>query len=177
MFVMVTRASSTQLNSNHCVCVFVYKQQDSFSIFPVAAHTNGGRRATEIKSKVASDNIYPIVLLHFVLIRLHIIRLGTLLSALALRTHQIACLCSCQCPFSYTFSFLSFFPSIHIDRFVMVFCRFLIGQYVTIHGDVISHVNISHVMVEDGGEYSCTASNRAGKVSHAARLNVYGKFK
>ncbi|XP_017758306.1 PREDICTED: Down syndrome cell adhesion molecule-like protein Dscam2 isoform X2 [Eufriesea mexicana] len=52
--------------------------------------------------------------------------------------------------------------------------RFLIGQYGTVHGDVISHVNISHVMVEDGGEYSCTAENRAGKVTHVARLNVYG---
>ncbi|XP_031785647.1 Down syndrome cell adhesion molecule-like protein Dscam2 isoform X3 [Nasonia vitripennis] len=52
--------------------------------------------------------------------------------------------------------------------------RFVIGQYVTVHGDVISHVNISHVVVEDGGEYSCTAENRAGKVTHAARLNVYG---
>ncbi|XP_043473244.1 Down syndrome cell adhesion molecule-like protein Dscam2 isoform X9 [Leptopilina heterotoma] len=52
--------------------------------------------------------------------------------------------------------------------------RFVIGQYVTVHGDVISHVNISHVMVEDGGEYSCTAENRAGKVTHSARLNVYG---
>ncbi|XP_043495198.1 Down syndrome cell adhesion molecule-like protein Dscam2 isoform X6 [Polistes fuscatus] len=52
--------------------------------------------------------------------------------------------------------------------------RFVIGQYVTVHGDVISHVNVSHVMVEDGGEYSCTAENRAGKVTHAARLNVYG---
>lgn len=31
-------------------------------------------------------------------------------------------------------------------------------------------------MVEDGGEYSCTAENRAGRVTHAARLNVYGKF-
>ena len=29
-------------------------------------------------------------------------------------------------------------------------------------------------MIEDGGEYSCTAENRAGKVTHAARLNVYG---
>lgn len=29
--------------------------------------------------------------------------------------------------------------------------RFLIGQYVTAHGDVIAHVNITHVMVEDGG--------------------------
>jgi len=45
-----------------------------------------------------------------------------------------------------------------------------------VHGDVISHVNISHVMVEDGGEYSCTAENRAGKVTHAARLNVYGAY-
>ena len=50
----------------------------------------------------------------------------------------------------------------------------MIGQYVTVHGDVISHVNISHVMVEDGGEYACTAENRAGKTSHSARLNVYG---
>lgn len=46
---------------------------------------------------------------------------------------------------------------------------------MTVHGDVISHVNISHVMVEDGGEYTCTAENRAGKTAHSARLNVYGK--
>ncbi|XP_074032455.1 Down syndrome cell adhesion molecule 2 isoform X3 [Leptinotarsa decemlineata] len=52
--------------------------------------------------------------------------------------------------------------------------RFVIGQYVTVHGDVISHVNISNVMVEDGGEYTCTAENRAGKSSHSARLNIYG---
>lgn len=54
--------------------------------------------------------------------------------------------------------------------------RFVIGQYVTVHGDVISHVNISHVMVEDGGEYACTAKNRAGTSSHSARLNVYGEY-
>lgn len=52
----------------------------------------------------------------------------------------------------------------------------MIGQYVTVHGDVISHVNISHVMVEDGGEYSCIAENRAGKLAHSARLNVYGRW-
>lgn len=52
----------------------------------------------------------------------------------------------------------------------------MIGQFVTVHGDVISHVNISHVMVEDGGEYACIADNRAGKVVHSARLNVYGKY-
>lgn len=52
--------------------------------------------------------------------------------------------------------------------------RFMIGQYLTIHGDVISHVNVSSVSVEDGGEYSCTAENRAGQETHRARLNVYG---
>uniref|UniRef100_A0A1B0DMD3 Ig-like domain-containing protein n=1 Tax=Phlebotomus papatasi TaxID=29031 RepID=A0A1B0DMD3_PHLPP len=41
--------------------------------------------------------------------------------------------------------------------------RFLVGQYVTIHDDVISHVNISNVKDEDGGEYSCTAQNSIGK--------------
>lgn len=66
----------------------------------------------------------------------------------------------------------------HFSNQKLIYCcaRFVIGQYVTVHGDVISHVNISHVMVEDGGEYSCTAENRAGKVTHAARLNVYGAY-
>ncbi|XP_018307184.1 Down syndrome cell adhesion molecule-like protein Dscam2 isoform X1 [Mycetomoellerius zeteki] len=52
--------------------------------------------------------------------------------------------------------------------------RFMIGQYVTVHGDVISHVNISAVRVEDGGEYRCSAVNRVAKAHHAARLNIYG---
>lgn len=50
----------------------------------------------------------------------------------------------------------------------------MIGQYVTTHGDVIAHVNITHVMVEDGGEYSCSAGNRAGTTSHSAKLNIFG---
>ncbi|KAG8238283.1 hypothetical protein J437_LFUL018191, partial [Ladona fulva] len=52
--------------------------------------------------------------------------------------------------------------------------RLMIGQYVTVHGDVISHVNVSAVRVEDGGEYRCNASNRVGSASHSARLNIYG---
>lgn len=49
------------------------------------------------------------------------------------------------------------------------------GQYVTIHDDVISHVNISNLKEEDGGEYTCTARNSVSQVSHSARINVYGK--
>ncbi|XP_059489683.1 cell adhesion molecule Dscam2-like isoform X2 [Neocloeon triangulifer] len=51
--------------------------------------------------------------------------------------------------------------------------RFLIGQYAP-HGDVISHVNISAVNVEDGGTYECIATNRVGDARHRAQLNVYG---
>lgn len=50
----------------------------------------------------------------------------------------------------------------------------MIGQYVTVFGDVISHVNISAVKSEDGGEYECIAKSRAGSTSHAGRLNIYG---
>ncbi|RZF37300.1 hypothetical protein LSTR_LSTR005632 [Laodelphax striatellus] len=52
--------------------------------------------------------------------------------------------------------------------------RFVIGQYVSLHGDVISHVNISNVQVQDGGIYQCTAGNRIGQVSHSAQMRVYG---
>lgn len=54
--------------------------------------------------------------------------------------------------------------------------RLLIGQYVTIFGDVISHVNITAVKSEDGGEYECTARSKAGSAFHSARLNVYGEL-
>ena len=56
------------------------------------------------------------------------------------------------------------------------FFRYLIGQYVTVHGDVISHLNISASRVEDGGLYSCVAANRAGAAAHSSRLNVYGPY-
>jgi len=53
--------------------------------------------------------------------------------------------------------------------------RYVVGHYVTIHDDVISHVNISRVESKDGGSYSCTATNTVGAVTHVARLNIYGK--
>ncbi|XP_055923956.1 cell adhesion molecule Dscam2 isoform X1 [Eupeodes corollae] len=52
--------------------------------------------------------------------------------------------------------------------------RVAIGQYVDMSGDVVSHLNISHVRPDDGGLYKCMASNTMGSVTHAARLNVFG---
>jgi len=54
--------------------------------------------------------------------------------------------------------------------------RFAIGQFVDMSGDVISHLNISHVRPDDGGLYKCVASNSMGSVQHSARLNVYGEL-
>lgn len=54
--------------------------------------------------------------------------------------------------------------------------RYRIGQFVDGSGDVITHLNISHVRSDDGGLYKCIASNSIGYVEHAARLNVYGKL-
>ncbi len=61
------------------------------------------------------------------------------------------------------FSVLKFFP------------RFLVGQYVTVHDEVISHVNVSSARAVDGGTYSCRAENAVGFAEHAARLNIYGE--
>ena len=52
--------------------------------------------------------------------------------------------------------------------------RYLIGQYVTIHDDVISHINITNVNTMDGGLYGCTASNSIGSIIYSAKLNIYG---
>lgn len=49
-----------------------------------------------------------------------------------------------------------------------------VGQYVTVNGEVVSHLNISGVLTNDGGQYACIASSTVGSVKHAARLNVYG---
>ena len=49
-----------------------------------------------------------------------------------------------------------------------------VGQYVTVNGEVVSHLNISSIHTNDGGLYSCIASSTVGSVRHSARLNVYG---
>lgn len=54
--------------------------------------------------------------------------------------------------------------------------RYRIGTDVTGTGDVISYVNVTHVRVEDGGIYRCTATNHIAEDSHVGTLNVYGEF-
>lgn len=53
-------------------------------------------------------------------------------------------------------------------------CRLHVGQYVTVNGEVVSHLNISSVHTNDGGLYKCVATSKVGSADHAARLNVYG---
>ncbi|GAB6027495.1 Down syndrome cell adhesion molecule-like protein 1 [Chamberlinius hualienensis] len=52
--------------------------------------------------------------------------------------------------------------------------RFSRTEFMDAKGDVVSHINISSTQVEDGGEYACQASNRAGQIKHKARINVFG---
>lgn len=59
-------------------------------------------------------------------------------------------------------------------NFFLNWNRFVVGQHVTLQDDVVSHLNVSRVTEQDGGEYACVASNSAGKAVHAARVNVYG---
>ncbi|XP_045031535.1 Down syndrome cell adhesion molecule-like protein Dscam2 isoform X5 [Daphnia magna] len=54
--------------------------------------------------------------------------------------------------------------------------RYFLGQQQqTGHDDlVVAHLNITHVRVEDGGNYKCAAENRVGRVEHSANLHIYG---
>ncbi|KAH7636713.1 down syndrome cell adhesion molecule [Dermatophagoides farinae] len=52
--------------------------------------------------------------------------------------------------------------------------RIRVGDYVNGDGIVNSFVNISSLRAEDGGIYSCTASNDVHSISHSGRINVYG---
>ncbi len=48
------------------------------------------------------------------------------------------------------------------------------GSYIHMN-EIVSHVNISNIRVQDSGEWKCVASNLLSSVSHSARLNIYGK--
>ncbi|XP_076265877.1 Down syndrome cell adhesion molecule 1 isoform X10 [Rhynchophorus ferrugineus] len=52
--------------------------------------------------------------------------------------------------------------------------RYQIGQYVTVNGDVVSHLNVTGIHTNDGGLYRCVASSKVGSADHSARINVYG---
>ncbi|GFQ75213.1 down syndrome cell adhesion molecule-like protein Dscam2 [Trichonephila clavata] len=48
------------------------------------------------------------------------------------------------------------------------------GDFVSIHAEVVSFVNVSSARSEDGGVYECRAQNEAGSVSHKERVDVLG---
>ncbi|KAJ2944823.1 hypothetical protein O0L34_g1715 [Tuta absoluta] len=52
--------------------------------------------------------------------------------------------------------------------------RYAIGQTMAPDGGVVTQLNISHVRVDDGGLFSCTAHHGENAVSHHDRVNVYG---
>uniref|UniRef100_A0A182NQ64 Down syndrome cell adhesion molecule-like protein Dscam2 n=1 Tax=Anopheles dirus TaxID=7168 RepID=A0A182NQ64_9DIPT len=52
--------------------------------------------------------------------------------------------------------------------------RYTMDQFLDINSHVTTHLNISHVHSDDGGLYTCVASNSMGSAAHKARLNVYG---
>ena len=52
--------------------------------------------------------------------------------------------------------------------------RYFLGQQTGLEDEVITHLNISRIRIEDGGTYKCSAENRVGKVDYSATLHVYG---
>ncbi|KAL4716781.1 hypothetical protein ACJJTC_001937, partial [Scirpophaga incertulas] len=52
--------------------------------------------------------------------------------------------------------------------------RYVISQSMSPDGGVLSQLNITDVMVEDGGLFACVAHHGDSSLTHQARLNVYG---
>ncbi|XP_063834011.1 cell adhesion molecule Dscam2-like [Ostrinia nubilalis] len=52
--------------------------------------------------------------------------------------------------------------------------RYVIGQTMAPDGGVVSQLNMSHVMVDDGGLFSCVAHHGDTVLAHHDRINVYG---
>uniref|UniRef100_T1JAC9 Down syndrome cell adhesion molecule-like protein Dscam2 n=1 Tax=Strigamia maritima TaxID=126957 RepID=T1JAC9_STRMM len=47
-------------------------------------------------------------------------------------------------------------------------------ELVSAQGEVVSYLNLTGVRTQDGGDYTCLASNRLGNSSHTSRLNILG---
>ncbi|CAL8129109.1 unnamed protein product [Orchesella dallaii] len=56
------------------------------------------------------------------------------------------------------------------------YSRVSVASYQQRNGEIVSHLNISTVQVEDSGVYKCEASNLVGNSSHSTRLNIYGRI-
>ncbi|KAL0810846.1 hypothetical protein ABMA28_010156 [Loxostege sticticalis] len=52
--------------------------------------------------------------------------------------------------------------------------RYVISQTMAPDGGVVTQLNMSHVMVDDGGMFSCVAHNGDTVLAHHDRVNVYG---
>ena len=60
-------------------------------------------------------------------------------------------------------------------RFWQMSDRYSIGSYRHSTTEIVSHINITQVRIEDSGNYKCVASNLVSSAEHSARLNVYGR--
>ncbi|XP_055628541.1 cell adhesion molecule Dscam2 isoform X2 [Toxorhynchites rutilus septentrionalis] len=70
-----------------------------------------------------------------------------------------------QPQFSWMLDYQPILSSIH---------QYTFDQFMTNDGYITTHLNITHVNADDGGLYTCIASNTIGAARHKARLNVYG---
>ena len=55
--------------------------------------------------------------------------------------------------------------------------RVIIDHVINNDNEAISYLNISRTTVEDGGIYTCKASNKFGMAASSAKLEVYGNLK
>ena len=60
-------------------------------------------------------------------------------------------------------------------RFWQISDRYSIGSYRQSNTEMVSHINISQVRIEDSGNYKCVAYNLIADAQHSARLNIYGE--
>ena len=54
--------------------------------------------------------------------------------------------------------------------------RYTFNDVINEDSDVISYLNISRLVSEDGGLYRCEATSELGAVQHEDRINVIGKI-